>query len=152
MKLAIESRSMRRWALILSLVVLASGTAFASWVFTPGMVTPTDVSPGAPQFASRIYINTMPAPGMPPPTVGGFGDQIISVELGRDDRGPSTMPELRRDPIVVRWVIISVERGNRPSDFASVEPAAKNGFCPFCPGNEEKTPPEVYAARPNGGQ
>lgn len=61
------------------------------------------------------------------------------------------MPELRRDPIVGRWVIISVERGNRPSDFPAVEPPAKNGFCPFCPGNEEKTPPEIYAARPDGG-
>ena len=26
----------------------------------------------------------------------------------------------------------------------------KGGFCPFCAGNESKTPPEVLAYRPNG--
>ncbi len=60
------------------------------------------------------------------------------------------MPELRRDPIVGRWVIISTERGKRPSDFGSIQVSRKSGFCPFCPGNEEKTPPEVYALRPTG--
>jgi UDPglucose--hexose-1-phosphate uridylyltransferase len=57
------------------------------------------------------------------------------------------MPELRRDPIVGRWVIISTERGKRPSDFGQIQPARKTGFCPFCPGNESKTPPEVFAFR-----
>jgi len=60
------------------------------------------------------------------------------------------MPELRRDPIVGRWVIISTERGKRPSDFGQIKPARRTGFCPFCPGNESKTPPEVYAFRENG--
>ena len=27
------------------------------------------------------------------------------------------MPELRRDPIIGRWVIISTERARRPSNF-----------------------------------
>jgi UDPglucose--hexose-1-phosphate uridylyltransferase len=59
------------------------------------------------------------------------------------------MPELRKDPISGRWVIISVERGKRPSDFVS--PSQKRragGFCPFCPGNEHTTPPEIIAFRP----
>ncbi len=60
------------------------------------------------------------------------------------------MPELRRDPIVGRWVIISTERGKRPSDFGPTFQPKKSGFCPFCPGNEEKTPPEVYSIRQNG--
>ncbi len=60
------------------------------------------------------------------------------------------MPELRKDPVVGRWVIIATERGKRPSDFGPVEPARKGGFCPFCPGNESKTPPEVYADREPG--
>jgi len=53
------------------------------------------------------------------------------------------MPELRRDPIVGRWVIIATERGRRPNQFRTPaeEPAA--GFCPFCPGHEDKTPHEV---------
>ncbi len=61
------------------------------------------------------------------------------------------MPELRRDPVVGRWVIISTERGKRPSDFGAPVASKRSGFCPFCPGHEEKTPPEVYAVRENGG-
>ncbi len=60
------------------------------------------------------------------------------------------MPELRRDPVVGRWVIISTERGKRPSDFGQTVPRAKAKFCPFCPGHEDKTPPEVFALRENG--
>jgi len=60
------------------------------------------------------------------------------------------MPELRKDPIIGRWVIISTERGKRPTDFASVPAAKRSNFCPFCYGNETKTPPEVYALREPG--
>ena len=56
------------------------------------------------------------------------------------------MPELRRDPIVGRWVIIATERAKRPSDIPKVPDPSPTGFCPFCPGHEDKTPPEVYAA------
>ncbi len=59
------------------------------------------------------------------------------------------MPELRKDPVIGRWVIISTERGKRPSDFAPIEEKKKGGFCPFCYGNEDKTPPEIYAIRPD---
>ncbi|MFQ6672678.1 MAG: galactose-1-phosphate uridylyltransferase, partial [Candidatus Tectimicrobiota bacterium] len=57
------------------------------------------------------------------------------------------MTELRRDPIIGRWVIIAIERGKRPGDFAAPEPPKKHGFCPFCSGNEDKTPAEVLAYR-----
>ncbi len=61
------------------------------------------------------------------------------------------MPELRKDPVVGRWVIISIERGKRPSDFASPSHKRRvSGFCPFCPGNEYTTPPEIMAIRPEG--
>src|SRR5438552_2347685 len=60
------------------------------------------------------------------------------------------MPELRKDPVLGRWVIISTERGKKPSDFGETEPARTGRFCPFCPGNEDKTPPEVLAYRENG--
>ncbi len=60
------------------------------------------------------------------------------------------MPELRKDPIIGRWVIISAERGKRPSDFI-IEPEKKRGgFCPFCEGHEDKTPPEVLVYRKDG--
>ena len=58
------------------------------------------------------------------------------------------MPELRKDPITGRWVIISTERARRPDDFNRHHFRRKGGFCPFCPGNEAKTPPEVLAYRP----
>ena len=60
------------------------------------------------------------------------------------------MPELRKDPIVGRWVIISTDRAKRPYDFVREPVSIKGGFCPFCYGNENKTPPEVLAYRPNG--
>jgi UDPglucose--hexose-1-phosphate uridylyltransferase len=60
------------------------------------------------------------------------------------------VPELRKDPIIGRWVIISTDRAKRPSDFTREPVKAKGGFCPFCSGNESKTPPEVLAYRPNG--
>ena len=64
------------------------------------------------------------------------------------------MPELRKDPIVGRWVIISTDRAKRPTDFARENVKLKGGFCPFCYGNEGKTPPEIQAYRPgsNGGR
>ena len=58
------------------------------------------------------------------------------------------MPELRKDPIVGRWVIISTDRAKRPTDFARENVKLKGGFCPFCYGNESKTPPEIQAYRP----
>ena len=61
------------------------------------------------------------------------------------------MPELRKDPVVGRWVIISTERSRRPTNFGPTQPQPASSFCPFCPGNEDKTPPEVYAVRANGG-
>ncbi len=62
------------------------------------------------------------------------------------------MPELRKDSIIGRWVIISTERGKRPTDFVRESVQIKGtGFCPFCMGNESKTPPEVLAYGRNGG-
>ncbi len=62
------------------------------------------------------------------------------------------MPELRKDPVIGRWVIISTERGKRPTDFTRRKPPRKQGDCPFCPGNESHTPPEVYADRDEGSE
>jgi UDPglucose--hexose-1-phosphate uridylyltransferase len=59
------------------------------------------------------------------------------------------MPELRKDPIIDRWVIISSERGQRPVFFAEeAEPVKPGTICPLCAGNEAMTPPEVFVIRP----
>ena len=62
------------------------------------------------------------------------------------------MPQLRKDPVTGRWVIISIDRQKRPNDFR-IERAVVIGreHCPFCPGHESMTPPEVMAYRQNGG-
>lgn len=64
------------------------------------------------------------------------------------------MPELRKDPVTDRWVIIATERARRPGDFAreSLPEKPSGRFCPFCPGNESKTPPEVLAFRDGSGR
>jgi UDPglucose--hexose-1-phosphate uridylyltransferase len=66
------------------------------------------------------------------------------------------MPELRRDPFIGRWVIIATERSKRPNAFSVHREQQGSTPCPFCPGNEDKTPPEVLAYGPpkrpaNGG-
>lgn len=61
------------------------------------------------------------------------------------------MPELRQDPLVGRWVVIAPERARRPSDFRPEVPAIAGGPCPFCPGNESLTTPELLSVgRPPG--
>jgi len=61
------------------------------------------------------------------------------------------VPELRRDPVVGRWVIISTERSRRPSDFPSTPSVPQSaGPCVFCPGQESRTPEEILAVRPPG--
>lgn len=45
-----------------------------------------------------------------------------------------------------RWVIIATERWSKPSDFKQQEyPNGDVKTCPFCPGNEAQTPPEILA-------
>src|SRR5262245_23996283 len=57
------------------------------------------------------------------------------------------MPELRKDPIVSRWVIIATDRARRPVPPKN-EPLADAGtLCPFCEGQEDKTPHEILAYR-----
>jgi UDPglucose--hexose-1-phosphate uridylyltransferase len=58
------------------------------------------------------------------------------------------VPELRKDPVVGRWVIISTERARRPTDFNTEPVRPRGGPCVFCTGNEDKTPPEIVAIRP----
>src|SRR5688572_22936803 len=61
--------------------------------------------------------------------------------------------QLRLDPLTGRWVVISMDRAERPFAFVprslAVE-ADPNRACPFCPGNEESTPPALEAYGPEG--
>lgn len=63
------------------------------------------------------------------------------------------MPELRRDPVVGRWVIISTDRVRRPTEFEALNrPLPALPLCPFCPGQEKQTPPEILAYRDNASE
>jgi len=60
------------------------------------------------------------------------------------------MPDLRKDPIVGRWVIVAKSRARRPHDFDTTPARRRSSFCPFCEGNEDKTPSEIIAFRQPG--
>ena len=60
------------------------------------------------------------------------------------------MPDLRKDPIVGRWVIVAKSRAKRPRDFVSTPQLVPGSFCPFCEGHEAYTPNEILAYRPAG--
>jgi UDPglucose--hexose-1-phosphate uridylyltransferase len=61
--------------------------------------------------------------------------------------------QLRRNPLTGRWVTIASGRAARPKDFLTrllaIEPVAGRP-CPFCPGNEEATPPALETYGPQG--
>ncbi len=59
------------------------------------------------------------------------------------------MPELRRDPVIGYWTIISTERSRRPMEFRSKRVTGE-AACPFCEGNEREAPGEVWALRRTG--
>jgi UDPglucose--hexose-1-phosphate uridylyltransferase len=63
-------------------------------------------------------------------------------------------PEVRIDQLTGLRTILAPGRAERPDVFAP--PAARTKedaavTCPFCEGRENRTPPEVWAARPGGG-
>jgi UDPglucose--hexose-1-phosphate uridylyltransferase len=69
---------------------------------------------------------------------------------------PEYLSQYRYDILQKRWVIIASERGKRPDDFHVPQEEKEGGFCPFCPGNEDKTPGEILgvrepSSRPNSG-
>lgn len=61
------------------------------------------------------------------------------------------MPEIRFDPVTGAKVIVSPERGFRPIAFSPDEYTEAQKTCPFCPGKEEKTPPEIIRVRGGNG-
>ena len=59
--------------------------------------------------------------------------------------------EFRQDPVTGIWVIISEGRRSRPDELTQSNGRKQlpsyNPDCFFCPGNEDKTPPEILAYR-----
>jgi UDPglucose--hexose-1-phosphate uridylyltransferase len=64
---------------------------------------------------------------------------------------PNAPGELRQDPIGGGWVAITAGRAARPEAFLGDVGTLRGPLgCPFCPGNEHMTPPEVWADRDPG--
>lgn len=62
------------------------------------------------------------------------------------------MPELRKDPVVGRWMIIATERAKRPTDFGQGPQPQEKTPCPFDEGQESQTSPEIFAIRREGSR
>ena len=60
------------------------------------------------------------------------------------------MPQLRKDPLSDRWVIIAEGRERRPNEYEQSGPQRLATRCPFCAGHEEDTPRQIVAYRANG--
>ncbi len=63
------------------------------------------------------------------------------------------MPEIRIDPLSGHRTIVAGERSRRPGGEPRCEPPEPidREKDPFAEGHEERTPPELYAVRPDGG-
>ena len=63
------------------------------------------------------------------------------------------MAEIRIDPLTGFRAIVAGDRAHRPGGglSATPAPAIEREDDPFAEGHEDRTPPEVYAVRPNGG-
>jgi UDPglucose--hexose-1-phosphate uridylyltransferase len=63
------------------------------------------------------------------------------------------VPEVRIDPLTGLRSIVAGDRAGRPGGGLSAPPAPEldRETDPFAEGHENRTPPEVYAVRPNGG-
>ncbi len=57
------------------------------------------------------------------------------------------MSTLRQDPTTRQWAVLAPVRADRPHEPVVVprpELPELDPSCPFCPGNEDQTPPEIY--------
>jgi UDPglucose--hexose-1-phosphate uridylyltransferase len=62
------------------------------------------------------------------------------------------MSTLRQDPLTGRWVIMAASRGGRPNEFRLMQrDLAPGAHCPFCPGHESSTTPEILALGRSSG-
>lgn len=60
------------------------------------------------------------------------------------------MSEIRRDPVIGRWVIIAPERAARPEPVPLNLPERQPAPCVFCGGQEALDPHEIFAVRAAG--
>ena len=85
--------------------------------------------------------------GRPPARRAGRAPRA-GRDAGGCARSEDPMPELRKDPVVGRWVIISTERARRPSDFMPSRWSARGRpSASSVPATRRRRPPEILAGR-----
>ncbi|MDP8265776.1 MAG: galactose-1-phosphate uridylyltransferase [Candidatus Aceula meridiana] len=61
------------------------------------------------------------------------------------------MSELRKDPVLGRWVIVQTDDSLSPQDYEKENRVFRQqAICPFCPEREDRTPPEIDSVRYDG--
>src|SRR5580700_3667270 len=120
--------------------------------------------PVAPRIPTAVFVGIgdwilqqprwMPGVRHPPSVIRRI-TTVNSIRADGTNRGVN-MPELRQNYFTKEWVIIATERAKRPEELATHRPAQSLPpfveTCPFCPGNESKTPPEIMRFPANASQ
>jgi UDPglucose--hexose-1-phosphate uridylyltransferase len=104
---------------------------------------------GSPKEGAQREMSDSKDVGRPvePPRVGR------NAEASMTGRPAGPLSQLRLDPMTGRWVVVATDRSQRPDAFLTRQlpvQADPNRPCPFCPGNEEDTPPSLEINGPNG--
>ena len=90
-----------------------------------------------------------PADGPSRETRSGMAMKTLATNHARSDVRRilgDLMSQMRLNQLTGRWVTIVAERAQRPTDFAPAPDDRRrhpDRPCPFCPGNEESTPPAL---------
>ena len=72
-------------------------------------------------------------------------DMVRAEATGSGQRNVVVMSDVRHDPVTGRVVIMAADRATRPHTLAQADRDEDRGpeECPFCPGHESMTPPEI---------
>ena len=64
------------------------------------------------------------------------------------------MSELRKDPVINRWVITLNDMDFAPLPDSKIpgDLTLRDPLCPFCPGNEDKTSRDIYSIKGKNGE
>ena len=102
------------------------------------------------QAVPRLRQRRLPDLRAPRPGGGGPGSRSVSAS-----QVAVSSPEVRIDQLTGLRAILAPGRADRPDAFAPAPWRTKEdarASCPFCEGREDRTPPEVWARRPGGGE
>jgi UDPglucose--hexose-1-phosphate uridylyltransferase len=83
-----------------------------------------------------------------------MGEEEVTGKMATSEPTSEQSNQLRLDPLSGRWVVVSTGRAERPAAFMERSEQVQEDTsrpCPFCPGNEEESPPALETYGPSGG-